>query len=71
MITTLDGQKKKRGETVFEIGVTVGGEYRPTRSVVGSRGNFAVVNEDGCYSTREACQKECDRKNKVNHTTNE
>lgn len=63
MITTIDGVKCKRGEPVWEIGVTVKGVYMPTRSVVHSLNN-PVLHPEKCWKSYDLCKKECEKNNK-------
>ena len=64
MITTLDGIKAKRGESVWEIGVSLKGVYIQTRSIVHSSTN-PVSNEERCWKSYDLCQKECDKRNRT------
>lgn len=68
MITTLDGVIKKRGESVWEVGVELTTEvYRPTRSIVHSVSK-PVCNPNSCWSNYDLCKTECD---KLNNQLNE
>ena len=63
MITTLDNVKLKRGQHAWEVGVTVDGEYRPTRGTI-QTGSNDITNPNKCWSNWELCKEECDRLNK-------
>lgn len=61
MITTLDKVKCKRGETVWEVGISSEG-YRPTRSIVhGLHGG--VANPKRCWKDYEQALKYCEQLN--------
>lgn len=68
MITTLDNFICKRGERVWEIGISKEG-YRPTMSVVHGMKN-RVVNPDKCWKDYNECIKECDKKNSCHPAPN-
>ena len=63
MITTLDKVVCKRGETVWEVGVTNTDFYRPTRSIVHG-GYNDVTNPGACWKDYDLCKEECDKLNK-------
>lgn len=65
MITTLDKVVRKRGEYVWEIGVTIGGLYQPTRSKVHGQGLNRVINPNRCWSTYQLCEDECNQLNNL------
>lgn len=65
MITTLDEVICKRGERVWEIGITLDGIYRPTSSVVHG-GYNDVTNPDRCWKDYDLCKEECDKLNNKN-----
>src|SRR5690242_19155991 len=68
MIHTLDGKKVKRGQLCFVIGVTVGGVYTPCRCKAHSKSsNWSVPDESKVYSTYEACQAACNKKNAISN----
>lgn len=62
MITTIDGTLCKRGDIVWEIGVSKEG-YRPTRSVVYGPFGQRLVNEDKCWKAYDLCLNECNARN--------
>lgn len=63
MVTTLDGVVCKRGTFVYEVGVGhPNGTYMPCNARV-HMGSHHPTNPDKCCSTRELCQKECDKLN--------
>jgi precorrin-6B methylase 2 len=62
MITTLDKIKAKKGQHVWEIGITTKGVYAPTASTVHSKTN-PITNPERCWKSYELCQKECDKLN--------
>jgi len=62
MITTLDGVTVKRGQTVWEIGVSIKGVYKPTMSRLYSHSN-GVTNPNRCWRSYLSCEAECDRLN--------
>lgn len=64
MIITIDGERKKRGDFVYEIGVTVDGKYMPVKSLIGSS-RMPLTNPDKCWASRESCQAECNYKNEI------
>jgi hypothetical protein len=62
---TIDNHIAKKGDVVWEIGVTTEGVYRPTRSVVGAKHcSNRVINKNKTWHSREACSHECDKLNK-------
>lgn len=64
MITTLDGKSIKTGEIAWEIGIGEGKVYKPTPGYYKGSGNKnRLINPDRSWSTKAACQKECDRLN--------
>ncbi len=63
MITTKEGIVKKRGQKVWEIGITVDGIRTPTISIVHG-GYNDVTNPDRCWSEYDNCLTECEKMNK-------
>ncbi len=63
MITTIEGDIKKKGDKVWEIGWCITTQiYRPTLSKVHM--GFGVVNTDKCWTLYENCLHECDSMNR-------
>jgi hypothetical protein len=54
MITTLDGVVKKKGDKVWEVGVTLDGVRLPTLGIVDG-GKNAVTNPCKCWAFYDNC----------------
>lgn len=64
MLKTLDGFTCKRGEIVYEIGVTTKGIYSPLRVKVHSRSaSYCIINEDRIWKSYDNCKAECEKMN--------
>jgi hypothetical protein len=63
MITTKEGDIKKKGDRVWEVGYCITNKaYRPTISKV--HVGIGVANPDACWTKYENCLQECDSINR-------
>lgn len=64
MVTTKDNIICKRGDRVWEIGVSQEG-YRPTMSTVHGQGAGRLVNPARCWKDYNGCLLECNKLNNI------